>query len=65
MPGQAPSADRLRELAQAQGVEPTDDDLERVRGFLAVLLPELAELERLVPPETAPAAVFRPEAEAG
>jgi hypothetical protein len=35
----------LRELAARQGVEPTDDDLEAVRGFLDILLPALIELE--------------------
>jgi hypothetical protein len=40
----------LRELARRQGVEPTDEDLEGVLGFLERLLPELAELERLLPP---------------
>jgi hypothetical protein len=39
-----------------QGVEPTDEDLERVQTFLAVLLPAFEELERIVQEETVPAA---------
>jgi hypothetical protein len=59
-----PSLGELRRLAEAQGVAPTDEDLEAVRAFLAVLLPALEELERIVPPGTAPAALVLP-AEAG
>lgn len=55
-----PSLAELRQVAGAQGVSPTDDDLEAVRGFLTVLLPAFAELERLVPPETVPAGLFLP-----
>lgn len=55
-----PSLGELRRLAEAQGVAPTDADLEAVRAFLAVLLPAFRELEALVPPETAPAAFFLP-----
>jgi hypothetical protein len=43
-----------------QGVEPTDEDLERVQAFLAVLLPAFEELERIVQAETVPAARFLP-----
>jgi hypothetical protein len=39
----------LRELARQQGVDPTEDDLEGVLGFLERILPELAELEALLP----------------
>jgi hypothetical protein len=42
----------LRELARQQGVEPTDEDLEGVLGFLSRILPELEELEGLIPRET-------------
>jgi hypothetical protein len=49
-----PSPAELREIAERQGVYPTDEDLEAVRAFLAVLLPAFEELERLVSP-TAPA----------
>ena len=48
----APSVDFLREAAAQQGVSPTDDDLAGVVGFLAVVLPRLAELEQKLPPET-------------
>ena len=44
----------LRSLAERQGVEPTDKDLEAVVGFLAGILPALAELEELLPEEAAP-----------
>jgi hypothetical protein len=39
----------LRELARQQGVEPTDEDLEGVLDFLERILPELEELEALLP----------------
>jgi hypothetical protein len=45
-----PSPAELRRIAEAQGVTPTDEDLEAVRAFLAVLLPAFEELDRLVPP---------------
>lgn len=44
----------LRELAAAQGVHPTDDDLAAVQSFLEVILPTLAELEQRLPPELSP-----------
>lgn len=50
-----PTADELRALAALQGVAPTAEDLEAVRGFLAVLLPAFEELERLLPADTVPA----------
>jgi len=43
---------RLREAAAAQGVDPTDEDLEGVLDFLTRILPALEELERALPPET-------------
>ena len=46
--------ERLREAAAAQGVHPTDEDLEGVRGFLERILPALAEIEERLPPETVP-----------
>jgi len=58
-----PSLAELRRHAEAQGVAPTDEDLEAARAFLSVLLPAFAELERLVPPGTPPAAFFLPEEE--
>ena len=39
----------LREQARQQGVEPTDEDLEGVLGFLSRILPVLAELEERIP----------------
>ena len=45
---------RLREAAAAQGVHPTDEDLEGVRDFLDRILPMLAEIEERLPPESAP-----------
>ncbi|HKP18451.1 MAG TPA: hypothetical protein VJT84_08225 [Gaiellaceae bacterium] len=44
----------LRELAREQGVRPTDEDLEGVLGFLQRILPELEELERLLPEDATP-----------
>ena len=37
-----------------QGVFPSDEDLAAVGDFLDRILPALAEIEKLVPPETAP-----------
>jgi hypothetical protein len=47
-----PSPAALRRIAEAEGVTPTDEDLEAVGAFLAILLPAFQELERLVPPAT-------------
>jgi len=44
----------LREVARLQGVEPSDEDLEGVLGFLDRILPALAEIEQRLPPETEP-----------
>ena len=49
-----PSLEFLRELAARQGVAPDDADLEAVLGFLNVILPALAEIERTLPPELVP-----------
>ena len=43
--------DFLRRLAAAQGVDPSDEDLEAVLGFLDSILPELARLEELLETE--------------
>jgi hypothetical protein len=48
----APSVEFLREAAAQQGVSPAEDDLCGVLGFLEVVLPRLADLERRLPPET-------------
>ena len=52
MGSESSSVERLRELAEKQGVSPSDDDLEAVLDFLNRLLPALAELEPRLPPET-------------
>jgi hypothetical protein len=44
----------LREAARLQGVEPTDEDLEAVLGFLDRIFPALADIEERLPPETRP-----------
>ena len=44
----------LRALAERQGVEPTDEDLEAVAGFLETMIPALEELEELLPADAAP-----------
>jgi len=41
----------LRKLAAGQGVEPSDEDLYAVLGFLDAIEPELARLEELLAPE--------------
>ncbi len=46
-----PTLEFLRELAARQGVAADDADLEAVLGFLNVILPALAEIERTLPPE--------------
>jgi hypothetical protein len=43
------SLDFLRKLAERQGVEPSDADLEAVLGFLDLILPALARLEAELP----------------
>ena len=57
---ETPSSELLREAAAQQGVHPSDADLEAVRGFLSVLLPALAELDRKVSPDTVPAGLPLP-----
>jgi hypothetical protein len=52
------SLEELRRLAEAQGVAPSDDDLEVVREILAAL--HFEEVEALVRPETVPAGLFLP-----
>jgi hypothetical protein len=54
-----PSLPDLRALAASQGIENVEDaDLEAARAILAALLSALDELERIVPPGTAPAALL-------
>ena len=54
MGSESSSVERLRELAAAQGVSPSDDDLEAVLDFLTRILPALEDVERRLPPETRP-----------
>jgi broad specificity phosphatase PhoE len=54
MPDEHNSVERLREQAAQQGISPTDDDLEGVLDFVTRVLPALEEIERRLPPETAP-----------
>jgi hypothetical protein len=56
-----PSAEALRSLARAQGVVPTDEDLDAASRFLATILPALAEIEEAIPPDTTPASASAPE----
>jgi len=44
----------LRALAERQGVEPTNEDLEAVNAFLETVLRRLPEIEAALPPETPP-----------
>jgi len=53
--GAESSLDFLRQSAARQGVFPTDEDLEAVLPFLEAIAPSLEELERTIPPDTAPA----------
>ncbi len=41
----------LRKVAARQGVDPSDEDLSAVLGFLDAIEPELARLEELLEPE--------------
>ena len=59
-----PSLDVLRALARAQGVEPSDADLEGVLGFLATVLPSLREVEQATPRGIPPAGLYLPDSEA-
>jgi hypothetical protein len=54
MENQCNRVDFLRVLTAEQGVEPSDDDLGAVLGFLEVILPELDRLEGLLEREEAP-----------
>jgi hypothetical protein len=51
----------LLALARLQGVEPTEEDLDAVAGFLASILPALPELEARLERDVPPAGLFHPE----
>ncbi len=59
-----PSLEELRALARAQGVEPSDADLEGVLRFLGTVLPSLRELEEATPRDVPPAGMYLPDPEA-
>ncbi|HET9286158.1 MAG TPA: hypothetical protein VFO26_01255 [Gaiella sp.] len=64
MPSQSspvPEPEVLRALARMQGVEPSDEDLEAVAGFLASILPELPAIEVRLARSDVPAGPFLPE----
>jgi hypothetical protein len=48
---QSSRLDFLRDLAESQGVSPSDEDLEAVSGFLDAILPALARIEETLPPD--------------
>jgi hypothetical protein len=52
MEAESSRIDFLRRLAERQGVEPTEDDLRAVFGFLDAILPELERLEAELEPES-------------
>ena len=56
-----PALTELREQARRQGVDPTDEDLEAVLGFLRTVLPALQELEESTGREVPPAGLYLPE----
>jgi hypothetical protein len=45
MESHSSSVEALRQVAKAQGVEPSEEDLEAARGFLDAILPELVRIE--------------------
>jgi hypothetical protein len=47
--GSALSIEELRAIARRRGIEPDDADLAGVRDFLAVFLPAIDDLSRLLP----------------
>jgi hypothetical protein len=55
-----PAVEELRRLAAREGVRPSDEDLEAVRAFLGVLLPQLVELERTLEADDVPAGMMLP-----
>jgi hypothetical protein len=59
-----PTIDQLRAAALVHGVEPSDADLEAVRGFLATVLPALEAVESAQEQGFPPAGLFLPDPEA-
>ena len=53
--GNAIEIELLRALFARQGVDPQDVDLEGVAAFISTIVPELADLEQRLPPDTRPA----------
>ncbi len=51
MGSESNSLELLREVAEMQGVSPTDEDLEAVLDFVTRILPALGEIEASLPPE--------------
>jgi hypothetical protein len=58
-----PTLAELRALARSQGVDPTDDDLAGVLGFLGTVLPDLRAIEEDTPRSIAPAGMYLPDPE--
>jgi hypothetical protein len=52
MASESNSVERLRRLAEEQGVSLSDHDLEAMLDFVNRILPALEELEQRLPPET-------------
>lgn len=59
-----PTLAELRALARSQGVDPSDEDLERVLGFLGTVLPDLRAIEQGTPRSVVPAGMYLPDPEA-
>jgi hypothetical protein len=55
-----PSVQHLRERCAAEGVHPSDDDLEGVVAFLDTILPMLGQIEASLRPGDAVAGLFLP-----
>ena len=58
-----PTLAELRALARSQGVDPTDEDLERVLGFLGTVLPDLRAIEESTPRSVVPGGMYLPDPE--
>ncbi|MGL6278616.1 MAG: hypothetical protein ACRC50_03575 [Gaiella sp.] len=58
-----PSLAELRAVARSLGVDPTDEDLERVLGFLGTVLPDLRAIEEATARSVPPAGMYLPDPE--